>query len=250
MAGEVIIGAAVGATALYLWGWRRFKYVRAYWRNHKRAEEFERALREAREDYAALAYRAATDADGELRVLLAASDGDCRALEASSFTALGEIVMQPADKPATAIMRAFVDQAGTTSAIVGVTRKTANTVLTFISYVGDDVFMTRRGTGGMLAEPPTMHRQNLTDDLLLLIDRHRTFAPLDNALRLATRDELLSQHAKTRASIVRWRDAQAPDELLDADLRCVLGDLYPKVGKAWARRLRGKLPEATLRRSS
>jgi hypothetical protein len=250
MAGEVIIGAAVGATALYLWGWHRFKYVRAYWRNHKRAEEFERALREAREDYAALAYRAATDADGELVALLSAIDADCRALEASGFTALGDIVVQPADKPATGAVRAFVDKAGTTCAIVGVTRKTAEPALAFSSYVGDEVFSTRRGSGRMLAEPATMHRQNFAEDVPQLLARHRTFAPLEGSSSIASLDKLLFELAKVRASIVRWRDAQAPDELLDADLRCVLGDLYPKVGKAWARRLRGKLPEATLRRSS
>ncbi len=252
MTAEVIVGGAVGAVTLYLWGWRRFKYVRARWQHHQRADEFERALREAREDMTGdNPFRAPGDADGELVALLVASAGDQRALVEHGFKPLGDMVVQIAERPATAALRAFVDEAGTTCAVVGVTRRAPEiATLTFSSYAGDEVFATRRGKQRSLAEPPTMHRQALDLPPDQLLARHRTFARLDGAARIATRDELIAQLAKARANAARWRDVQPPDELLDADLRAVLGDLYPKVGKAWARRLRGKLPQATLRRAS
>ncbi len=84
-----------------------------------------------------------------------------------------------------------------------------------------------------------------------LVAEHRAFAHDDPArtwTRVASRDDLLGALAAAHADTARWRRAQPPDELLDADLRGTLGTQYAKLGKIWARRLRDPLPEATLRR--
>ena len=110
---------------------------------------------------------------------------------------------------------------------------------------------TRRGRQARLAEPPFVRRQTLAADVphAQLVAEHRAFVG-DNATlhSIATPVELIAELLRMRSRIVEWRNAQPPDELLDADLRNVLGDVYERSGKIWARRLRDRLPEATLRR--
>ena len=67
-------------------------------------------------------------------------------------------------------------------------------------------------------------------------------------MRIATCDDLIAELVEVRARIARWREAQPPDALLDADLRSVLGAQYARSGKWWARRLRDDLPRAEVRR--
>ncbi len=243
---EVIIGLGVGAAVLYLWGWQRVKYVGWFLQRHKRAEAFERAMREAREDInGPCPYRLPSAEDRELLARLP----DDRELVAAGFTPLGELVVQYADKPAGAAARAYVDAAGTTLAMWMVTRKSPVGIPRLASYAGDRIFSTGRLPYGALAEPPFVTRQMLDakQSIADMAARHRTLAgdqPLD---RIASLDELLARLATNHDRIVAWRAAQAPDELLDLDLKSALGDAYARHGKPWARRLRGKLPEATLR---
>jgi hypothetical protein len=62
-------------------------------------------------------------------------------------------------------------------------------------------------------------------------------------IRLNGPNELVAKLNAVREAAVRWRGEQSPD-----DLRTMLGDGYERAGKVWSRRLRGRLPQATLRR--
>ncbi len=247
MALDVVIGGLVGGSAIVL-GWMRIKAFRTYLRNLRQVDELETALREARELAAGPSpYRVATEADRALVARLATADDETR-LAAFGFTLLGDLVIQGDGRAPSAIVRALVDRGSTTAAYF--TSSRATTTLTLASYPGGDLFTTRRSLHDGLADPAFVHRQTRALDVplaTLLVD-HERFAPHEARIRFATLDELVAVIAANHARVASWRLAQPPDELLDADLRGVLGDHYAKHGKAWARRLRGELPAATLRR--
>ncbi|MGE5186141.1 MAG: hypothetical protein ACM31C_28995 [Acidobacteriota bacterium] len=237
---EVIIGLGVGAAVLYLWGWQRAKYVRWFFQRRKRAEAFERGMREARESLAgACPYRKPTPADRELVALLP----ELRELVACGFEPIGELVLQPPGKPAKLAVGCYLDAAHTTYAMTW----TAGAVR-LGSYAADKIFATGQRPHVVLAEPPFIDRALLGEKLSIadLVAGHRKRVG-DHALaRIADLDDLLARLIENHDRAVAWRAAQAPEELLDADLKCVLGGAYARYGKAWARRLRGKLPEARL----
>jgi hypothetical protein len=60
---------------------------------------------------------------------------------------------------------------------------------------------------------------------------------------------VIAQINTRRAAVARWRNEQSDEKLLDADVRVLFGDQYQKIGWLWKRRLRDRLPQATLRRS-
>jgi hypothetical protein len=118
------------------------------------------------------------------------------------------------------------------------------------SYGADDQWTTMRGGDGRsLAMPPWLHivHMDAGDSVADVVQEHTAFLPPDLRV-LATLDDVLANIATQRERVQRWRDAQPPDELLDADLRGLLGEHYAKSGAYWSKRLRGKLPDATLRR--
>jgi len=254
---EVIIGGLVSAGIAYVWGWRRIRYLAAHWRAQTRRDEFERTFREVRETLTGESpFRAATADDAALVALLDAAKPDEDALAACGFTLLGDIVVQSTARPPSEVMRAFVDADHTTCAVLVATRKRPEVVRLLLQSYGDGAtFATTRGPQASFAAPPFAHRNVLAADLphAQLVAGHRAFAHAGDAaksfVRIATRDDLLAAQVTARASIARWRLAQPPDELLDADLRAMLGEHYAKLGKIWARRMRDPLPEATVRRS-
>ena len=251
MSVEVIIAAAAGA-ALYLWAWRPARYVVRNVQRKRRSDAFERALRAAREDVAGgCPYRLAGEGDRELLDLLRVAEGLVAELAACDFRELCDLVVQAPGKEAASAARALVDAAGTSCALVLVTRKTQMVVLRLMSWAGDRAFVTARKPDASLALPPSVQRTVVDAKLPCaeLVGGHRALAGDASLRAVATGEELLAALTAHYEAIVRWRAAQPPDELLDADLQCVLGKAYATSGKAWARRLRGKLPEATLRRA-
>ena len=50
---------------------------------------------------------------------------------------------------------------------------------------------------------------------------------------------------RNHAMFTRWRESMSPDDLLEADLRTVLGTSYSIHGARWKRRLALRLPQAT-----
>ena len=250
MAAGVIIGGAVGVATLYVWGWRRFKYMRAFWRHNKQTVEYERRLREARDGASSeRTYRAATPAD-DIAMLEVAATTQAE-LVAAGFTLLGDVAVTTAEQR-TAVMRTFTDRSQTTCATIAVMcTQPTKAWLWLASYREDEAFVTMRGPQTRLAEPSIIHYQAIANETPppKVFAQHRSFAHFDDAVRVTALDDLLAQIQKFRALTIRWRESQEPDVLLDADLRGVLGAQYDTIGKAWARRLRSRLPSATLRRS-
>lgn len=247
---EVLIGTAVGTFGVYFWSWRRARTARAQERSS--TSEFERTLRRARDNFALAKYSVPLDTHAELVALLAATNLDCEALLGAGFRPLGDIVIDGVDRDSTMIIRALVSSDGATIALLSVPRHVSTRVmLGFTSHSPDEMFSTRRGPLPSLAEPAFAHRQTLAADLPIveLIARHSELAraakqPL---IRIANRTELLEELRRAREQIVRWREAQPSDVLLDADLQAVLGESYEHFGPLWMHRLRGRLPQATLR---
>jgi hypothetical protein len=174
---------------------------------------------------------------------------DERAMRAAEFRLLGDIVVEPTGRPPAAIMRAFVDRSGTTCAEIGVSlsaRSSAHFGLS--SFAADAMFTTRRGRQPSLAEPPSVHRKELAagTELDEILAAHRAATGSAALARITSLDELVAELANHHARVASWRAAQPPDILADADLRSVLGEHYATYGKAWARLLRGKLPEARI----
>lgn len=246
------IGVIIGTAASVYWLQRYVRATRAYWRGQKRADELESTLRRAREELSSpIPLRVATGADVDLVASLRRARAGEDELVARGFRVLGDIVAEGA---AAWIMRALVDRDGTTSAVLMVPAKPSGAVLLrFSSYLGDEVFLTGRATGPSLADPPFVHRQTLPHaPVSSVLAQHRAFARLDDKERSFFRsdslEDMLARAEKTRSDAARWRDAQPPEVLLDADLRSVLGTHYGVVGASMARRLRAQLPTATLRR--
>ncbi len=248
MAAAPIIALALG-TSVVVGVWRRISYNL---RSHARADKFERELRSARDQMTIeTPWRAATEADRELVARLDLVAADQAALEACGFTVAGDLVGMGANRVAILVVRALVDPTGTICASASVARGSDKTSIGLASFSPDDMLSTQRGRQARLAEPPFVRRQTLAADVTheQLVAKHRAVAGDDAALdRIASHHDLIAELLRIRARVIDWRNAQPPDELLDADLRNVLGDVYERSGKIWAHRLRDRLPEATLRR--
>src|SRR5215831_18182275 len=109
MAVEIVLGFAVGGTALYV-GWRRIRAYGEYWRYNHQADAFESAMKLAREELAAdRVIRAATEADAELVEMMDSATIERKAIEACGFTLLGDTVVDVPDRRPHAIVRVFVD---------------------------------------------------------------------------------------------------------------------------------------------
>jgi hypothetical protein len=247
---EVLIGSAVGTVGVYFWSWRRARAARAQERTS--TSEFERTLRRARDNFAVAKYSLPLDSHAGLVALLAATNTDCEALLGAGFKPLGDVVVDGVDLDSTMIVRALVGPEATTIALLSVPRHASTRVmLGFTSHSPDEMFSTRRGPLPSLAEPAFAHRQTLAADLPIvdLIARHGELvrAAKQPLIRIANRTELLEELRRAREQIVRWREAQPSDVLLDADLQAVLGESYEHYGPLWMHRLRGRLPQATLR---
>ena len=246
---EVLIGSAIGTLGVYVLSWRRARAARA--QEQSSTTEFERTLRRARDNFAVAKYRVPADKDILLVQQLAATNAECEALLTAGFRPLGDVVIDGVDLDSTMIVRALIGPDHTTIALLSVTRAAARVLLGFTSHSPDEMFSTRRGPLPSLAEPAFAHRQTLAVELSIpeLIARHTQLAraaklPL---IQIANRAELIEELDRARDQIVRWREAQPSDTLLEADLQAVLGESYEHFGPLWMHRLRGRLPQATLR---
>ncbi|MBV8763012.1 MAG: hypothetical protein JO257_37345 [Deltaproteobacteria bacterium] len=246
---EALVGIAVGAAVFYVWIWSRFRGVGAWWKRAEQMKRFEQALRDAREAAEGPSpYRVArAETDGELLALLRIADSHREALESSGFRSLGDLVVERRGE-ALMVSRMLVSHDGVTLAAISVTRKNPTRVFVALSsYTGERQHATTRGEVPSLARPPFVSITNLPPDTSIekLVAAH--VAP-EGARVTASIDDVLARLAELRERTVTWRASQSPDELLDADLRALLGKAYDKGGKMWAAKLRGKLPEARLQR--
>lgn len=226
--------------------------VFAYMRQRHRANQFEQAVRDIRarvsED---MTFRALDASTPDAATMLDAIHAHEHRLEGCGLTLVGDVAMLQHDR-LFAVMRAFVDAAGTSVAYVISSRaRPVYAALLVESYRADAEYMTMHAAVP-IAAPPFSHRQVLPESLAwdAVLARHRTFASVDDpaTIRVTSMDDLLRTLAQNHELMVRWRAAQTHEELLDADLRAILGPKYDRYGKGWARRLAVRLPKATLRR--
>ena len=245
---ETLVGIAVGAAVFYVWIWRRFRGVGALWKRREQMKRFEQALRDARDAAEGPSpYRLANASDAELLALLRIADSQREALEAMGFRSLGELIIERRGEPVM-VSRMLVSHDGLTLSGLSVTIKNPTRVFVALSsYTGERQYGTTRGEVPSLARPPFVTITNLPLDTTIgkLVAAHQ---PPEGARPTATLEDVLARLVELRERTVAWRAAQPPDELLDADLRALLGKAYDKGGKIWAAKLRDKLPQATARR--
>jgi hypothetical protein len=102
----------------------------------------------------------------------------------------------------------------------------------------------RQPPASLLSRPPFVDMQSVPTHVSLteLVSRHRKRAELDNNDRafvpVKTFDQLTAELDRMRSKTAAWRKAQPADELLEADLRSLLGAQYAKLAGPLRRRLR------------
>ena len=179
-------------------------------------------------------------ADDPSAAPLAAFDAE---LAAAGVTVLGTMVDVAEPVPS----RWFVDRAGTSFGWVARIDHTHAAVV--VSRRGDEVYQTRRSFAAVaLAQPPWAHRQTVRTGLTLaelLAHHHELVGDRPELAQVASLADLARELTETRARNQAWRNAQDPAELLDRDLRGILGKHYDgPLGAKLARRLAVELPRA------
>ncbi len=238
---ELVVSGAVGAGVLYYWGLRRIGRMRGIVYRQRNVNAFRAARARLEVD---APYRIATEP--ALIKTLDVASGQQAALAALGFSPLGELeLLGPGGAPA-GVMRALVDAERTVCAAVMVAWPIERVLVQLTSFGETATFITQRGKVATLADAPSMHRQVLAlVPMPELLAQHLAFAT--DRLPVTSLEDLVSRLNAVRAVTQRWRAAQQPDELLDADLRVVLGAQYARWGKVWAARIRDELPQARLR---
>jgi hypothetical protein len=171
-------------------------------------------------------------------------------LAAAQLTVLGDAVGSNDPQPT----RWYRDAEGTVYGWCAVLHKMGQPlrVAVMLSRAGDEIFSTRRTVGQVaLAQPPFSKRAivPLTTTMTEVVAHHRKLAALDatTAARfdhMMTLEDATRQFERQRAQIVAWRDTQSPGELLDKDLREILGKHYAVLAPKLARRFDVELPTA------
>jgi len=224
--------------ALALAGWLRMRNALA------RLEQKIRRLRElhGRE----LRYRPLEPGEDALRATLDGLDDHTAQLRAAGLEILGELVEEHESRVAT---RWFVDAARTTFGWIGMarTRGMAIPIALFASHAEDLAVYTRRVPKiPSVVMPPFIRRQDLpgATPIADALARHRSFAGDGPWVRIDSLDDVIREMPRIRRLVIAWREAQPPVELLDADLRAILGKHYERLGAQLARRLAPELPRA------
>ena len=226
--------AAVFAT-LAVAGWLRLR---------ERIARLEQQIRKLRElSTRRLTYRRVTDAD---RGLDAAGVTAAFDLPAAGLEVLGDLVEESESKLLT---RWFVDKPRTTFGWVGLARAGVGSipVALLASHRADGAVYTRRVPKlPMLKSPPFIRRQDLppTTDLADALAKHRELAGEGDWIKIESLEDVIREMPRIRDKMIAWRDAQPPADLLDQDLRLILGKHYEQLGARLARKLGPQVPPA------
>lgn len=178
-----------------------------------------------------------------------------QAMVALGFTVLGDLAFHRTDQPALGIMRVLVDSTKTILGyLVVLPQSPTNPRCVLESYSRSLEFSSMRAErNATLATAPSSCQQQLAANLdhAELVAKHRDLArpgdPDDSLIRVTSLDELIPVLLRFQTLVADWRAAQPPDELLDADLRGLLGVHYARLGERWKKRLAIRLPRARLR---
>jgi hypothetical protein len=166
----------------------------------------------------------------------------------AGFTMLGDYIEESPAREGGMPMRWFVDARGTTfgwMAPFDVKGKREVVVVLMSHELAAQTITSRAPKASALSRPPFVVVQHvpLTASFSETVARHREAAKLDEDTRgfvpIKTFDQLSHELHRMRAKAITWREAQQREELLDADLRSLLGAQYRRLGRAMRRRLAG-----------
>jgi hypothetical protein len=168
-------------------------------------------------------------------------DAAQRELTAVGFTVLGDL-MEVGPDGDVGISRWFSDESWTICGWFGVVRNTPVMML-FSEADGDTFFLTGRGaTSTATAQPATNHREFLAWDVGLpeTVARHKAQIAqtrLEAIVQPATLDGATALVSRLRDSTARWRQAQPYHELLERDVRAIVGKKWKYLGPTLVRLL-------------
>jgi hypothetical protein len=182
--------------------------------------------------------------DSELAESLAVAT---RELEAQGFTLLGDHAEEAKLAGSSQPQRWFVDRARTTFGWMAPFEVSGDrhVVIVLMSHELDrQVITARQPASSMLSRPPFVTVQHVppATSFAGLVEKHRDKAGLDDPERafipVRTFDEVVHELVRMRDKAIAWRQAQPTDELLDADLKSLLGAQYARLAPLMKRRLR------------
>jgi hypothetical protein len=166
--------------------------------------------------------------------------------ESLGLTMLGDRIeeakLQTLERP----MRWFVDRDGTTFGWMAPFEVDGakHTVIVLMSHELDAQTITaRQPLASTLSRPPfvALHHVPPATSFKQTLAKHRAKAGLDDSGRgfipVKTFEQVEHELDRMRDKVIAWRTAQPADELLDADLRSLLGPQYAKLAPAVKRRL-------------
>lgn len=166
--------------------------------------------------------------------------------EQLGFTMLGDHLEDSSLATTGRAMRWFVDADGTTFGSLAPFDYDGqrHIVVVLMSHeLAAQTITSRQPAASLLSRPPFVDMQTLplTTSLAETVAKHRKRAQLDDAERafipVRTFEQLTTELDRMRSKVIAWRKAQPADELLDADLRTLLGSQYSKLAGPLRRRL-------------
>lgn len=169
-----------------------------------------------------------------------------RDAEAAGFSILGDYLEESPVRETSMAMRWFVDARGTTFGWMAPfeVSGTREIVIVLMSHeLAAQTITTRAPRASALSRPPFVQVHHVALDMPFadVVARHRELADLDDTTRgfvpVRTFEQLAHELERMRGKVIAWREQQAKDELLDADLRSLLGAQYTRLGRAMRRRL-------------
>jgi hypothetical protein len=166
--------------------------------------------------------------------------------EKAGFTMLGDFLEESPVREGGLPMRWFADARGTTfgwMAPFDVKGKREIVVVLMSHELATQTITSRAPRASTLSRPPFVQVQHVdvAASFKDTVAKHRELAKLDEDTRgfvpVRTFDQLSHELDRMREKAIAWREGQQHDELLDADLRSLLGAQYRRLGSAMRRRL-------------
>ena len=166
--------------------------------------------------------------------------------EKLGFTMLGDYLEESPVREGGMPMRWFADARGTTFGWMAPfdSRGKREIVVVLMSHeLASQTITSRAPKASTLSRPPFVKVQHVATDASFkdTIAKHRELAQLDDDTRgfvpVKTFDQLTHELERMRGKAIAWREGQEHDELLDADLKSLLGGQYRRLGGPMRRRL-------------
>lgn len=166
--------------------------------------------------------------------------------EKLGFTMLGDFVEESRVTPQGRAMRWMTDAAGTTFGWIAPfdVDGQRHILIVLMSHELDAQTITsRQPLASTLTRPPFVTLQHLppATSFAQVVAKHRDKAQLGDADRghvpAKSFDQIVAELDRMRDKVIAWRSEQPADELLDSDLRSLLGPQYGKLAGPLKRRL-------------